>query len=39
MKINKEVQQAIPLIIQNVDCFNLEDFKDKGSSCINWFNL
>lgn len=35
----KELQQAIPLIIQNVDCFKLEDFKDKGSHYINWFNL
>jgi len=39
MKKYKEVEQAIPLIINDIDCFNLVDFKDRGSPCIDWFNL
>ena len=31
MKDYKEVQQAIPLIIKDIDSFNLVDFKDRES--------
>lgn len=35
----KEVQKALLLLPDNLDCFALEDLKDSGSPCIDWFNL
>lgn len=34
-----EVIKKIHLVISNIDCIALEDFKDKGSPCIDWFGL
>lgn len=35
----REVQKALLLLSQNIDCLAWEDYKDSGSPCIDWFNL
>lgn len=39
MKDIKEVFKSLPLILNNAECFAWNDFKDRGSNCIDWFNL
>ena len=35
----KEVQKALLLLPNNIECFAWDDFKDSGSPCVDWFNL